>query len=110
MRMMNKIDIDVLSVLPRGRENARTGKELCKLLGINERIFYSVIRRLRLKGVPVISIRDDEPRGLYLSTDELEKAQGVKPYESQYKNMRELLNALQNIKVDTWQQDFFNSN
>ena len=109
MRMMNKIDIDVLSVLPRGRENARTGKELCKLLGINERIFYSVIRRLRLKGVPVMSSRDDEPRGLYIATNELEKAQGVKPYESQYKNMRELLNALQSIKVDTWQQDFFNS-
>lgn len=110
MRMMNKIDIDVLSILPRGRENARTGKELCKLLGINERIFYSVIRRLRLKGVPVMSSRDDEPRGAYIATDELEKAQGVKPYESQYKNMRELLNALENIKVDTWQQDFFNNN
>lgn len=110
MRMMNKIDIDVLSVLPRGRENARTGKELCKLLGINERIFYKVIQRLRVKGVPVVSSREGEPRGLYIATNELEKAQGVKPYESQYKNMRELLNALQNIKVDTWQQDFFNSN
>ena len=110
MRMMNKIDIDVLSVLPRGRENARTGKELCKLLGINERIFYSVIRRLRLKGVPVMSSRDDEPRGVYIATDEFEKAQGVKPYESQYKNMGELLSALQNTKIDTWQQDFFNNN
>ena len=109
MRMMNKIDIDVLSVLPRGRENARTGKELCKLLGINERIFYKVIQRLRVKGVPVVSSREGEPRGLYIATNELEKAQGVKPYESQYKNMRELLNALQNIKVDTWQKDFFNS-
>ena len=108
--MMNKIDIDVLSVLPRGRENARTGKELCKLLGINERIFYKVIQRLRVKGVPVVSSREGELRGLYIATNELEKAQGVKPYESQYKNMRELLNALQNIKVDTWQQDFFNSN
>lgn len=107
---MNKIDIDVLSVLPRGRENARTGKELCKLLGINERIFYKVIQRLRVKGVPVVSSREGEPRGVYIATNELEKAQGVKPYESQYKNMRELLNALQNIKVDTWQQDFFNSN
>lgn len=110
MRMMNKIDIDVLSVLPRGRENARTGKELCKLLGINERIFYKVVQRLRVKGVPVVSSREGEPRGLYIANNELEKAQGVKPYESQYKNMRELLNALQNIKVDTWQQDFFNSN
>lgn len=57
-----------------------------------------------------MSSRDDEPRGVYIATNELEKAQGVKPYESQYKNMRELLNALQNIEVDTWQQDFFDGN
>lgn len=104
--LRNKLDDDVLSVIPRGRESARTVTYLSNLIGINTRTFHNVVRRLCIDGVPVVSSREDEPRGVYIAVNEAEKALGVKPYESQYHDMERRIQAIYSINVETWEEDY----
>lgn len=104
----NKLDDDVLSVIPRGRENARTVTYLSNLIGINTRTFYNVMHRLCIEGVPVVSSRDNEPRGVYIAVTEAEKTLGVKPYESQHNDMERRIQAIYSINTETWEEDYLN--
>lgn len=49
--------LDVLEIIPMGKENARTGEELGKQLNCEPRAIRYAIQALRLKGCPIIAKR-----------------------------------------------------
>lgn len=58
-----------------GRENARTGKELAKLLHCNPREISEGVERARRQGYPICASCDPEQPGYYLAANAEDLAQ-----------------------------------
>lgn len=55
-----------------GAENARTGKEICNLLGIKARDLTVAIERERRQGKPICASTDAKNPGYFLAADKAE--------------------------------------
>lgn len=59
----------VFELLAEGAANARTGKELCNLMGITARDLTAAIERERRAGKPICASTDPKRPGYYLAAD-----------------------------------------
>lgn len=66
-----KTFIRVSDYLGTGKDQAKTGKELCKLFGVSIRDLTQEIERERKNGVPICASTDGAP-GYYLAADRAE--------------------------------------
>ncbi len=64
----------IFEILAEGAENARTGKEICKLLGITARDLTAAIERERRQGQPICANTGSNP-GYFLAAnrDEMQR-------------------------------------
>lgn len=90
----------LITLLPRGKENARNGTYLSRLLGIERRSFFSLVEGLRRKGRFIGSSRKN-PKGYYLVANEEEKAHFLASYKAQVKREIETLKILER-NVEQW--------
>ena len=61
----------IFEILKEGADNARTGKEICRLLGITERELTAAITRERRAGMPICASTGANP-GYYLAANQEE--------------------------------------
>ena len=61
-------------MLSRGKENARTAKELSEALGCTPRDVTRAIERERRQGIPICASNSGTARGYYLAADDAELA------------------------------------
>ena len=61
----------IFEVLAEGAENARTGKEICKLLNITARDLTAAIERERRQGQPICASTGSNP-GYFLAANQEE--------------------------------------
>ncbi|MCD8120814.1 MAG: hypothetical protein LUE65_01045 [Clostridiales bacterium] len=59
-------------LLMEGRENARTGRELCKVLGIKQRDLTLAVERERKDGKPICASTSSPAMGYYLAESRAE--------------------------------------
>ncbi|MCT7752248.1 MAG: hypothetical protein N4R58_04695 [Lactobacillus iners] len=90
----------LITLLPRGKENARNGTYLSRLLGIERRSFFSLVEGLRRKGCFIGSSRKN-PKGYYLVANEEEKDHFLASYKAQVKREVETLKILER-SVEQW--------
>ncbi|MGM7556960.1 hypothetical protein [Aerococcus christensenii] len=90
----------LLNILPRGKENARNGTYLSRLLGVERRSFFSLVEGLRRKGCFIGSSRKS-PKGYYLVANEEEKNHFLVSYKAQVKREIETLKILER-NVEQW--------
>ncbi|MCY3031370.1 hypothetical protein [Aerococcus sp. Group 1] len=83
---LTSLEQELIDILPRGKGNARTARELTKLFScqLSLRVFYGLIESLRKKGILIGASRTD-PKGYYLVSDEEEKQHFLAGYEAQVK-------------------------
>lgn len=58
--------------LAEGADNARTGKELCRALGLNARDLTAAIERERRAGKPICASTDPKNPGYFLAANQQE--------------------------------------
>lgn len=66
-----------------GRLNAQTALEIEKGTGIKYRTVYDVVKRLRKKGIPIVSERHEVPQGYYIAETESDVRMNRKRIESE---------------------------
>ena len=83
---LTSLEQELLDILPRGKDNARTARELTKLFSsrLSLRVSYGLVESLRKKGLLIGASRTD-PKGYYLVSDEEEKQHFLASYEAQVK-------------------------
>ena len=67
MRQTGRIDIDVSAVILPGRENARTGRELARLLNCAPRDITILVECERRAGAPILASCSNKQPGYYLA-------------------------------------------
>ena len=76
-------------ILPRGRENAVTGRELVGLLRLRSiRELTQLIERERRAGAPICASNDTALPGYYIAADERELAAYISSLDRRVKNIR----------------------
>lgn len=60
--------VKIIDFLESGRENARSGRELCSILNVTIRELQCLIRRARKDGAPICAATGGKP-GYYLAED-----------------------------------------
>lgn len=96
----------VLGVLGLGKSQARNVSDLSKVTEMDTRTFNDIIFRLALKGIPIVSNRTGENRGVYIAETEEEKIEGLQFLKAQIKNMTKRVQAVQASNPLTWKDDF----
>lgn len=88
----------IFDVLSEGAENAKTAKEIQKLLGYkNVRDVTSEIAQLRQKGAVIISNNSAECSGYYLPSDDISE---IKHFvRSMYSRIREIKKAVKSAEL-----------
>ncbi|EOT47142.1 hypothetical protein OMY_01395 [Enterococcus sulfureus ATCC 49903] len=102
---LNKIDEDVLGLIPVGESRILT-KDIVSMVGVSERMVRESIERLR-KRVPIVASRE-KPFGLYIASDEDEFQRGIAAFENQAKTMMKNAEQLRNTHLKTWRYDLNN--
>lgn len=102
---LNKIDDDVLSLIPVGERRILT-RDISTILGISERMVRASLERLR-KQVPIVASRE-KPFGLYIASDEEQFSKGIAAFENQAKTMQKNAEQLRNTHLKTWRYDLNN--
>ena len=59
----------IADILGRGKEAAKTSRDICSLLGIELRVLTNAIMNERRKGAPICSITSGETRGYFLAAN-----------------------------------------
>lgn len=100
---MTDIEIRLLRLIPLGSERPINGKELARLLGINERTVRELISRLIIRhGVPIVAKRGIIS-GHYIPLNDTERLEGIKELRSQHQAESKRLDAL--IMADLKRRD-----
>lgn len=98
--------MDILSLIPKGRENAITRGELMRITGLPDREIRAAIKKLVRQGNPVLS--SSGKAGYWLSDDWNEINAFIKEYERRQRTtdcniaaLRKLYNEKHNIRTVT---------
>lgn len=92
----------ILQLLPKGEGRIHIS-DLERLTGYSNRVIYSLIERLREKGVPIVSERKGSHTGLFIATSEEQKQQGILAYAHQIQKMTENKRAIEQTDVNQWE-------
>lgn len=84
----------ITDTLSRGAENARTGREIAKILGCNIRMITAQIERERRAGSPICAISNGENPGYYLAADAEELEEYCNRLEGRENELAETRQAL----------------
>lgn len=82
--------VNLVDIIPQGKENAVSGAYLSDLLGVSNRLFREQIEKLRNDGTLIASSSTGK-KGYYIPVSEYEKEEFLKQYESYIKKMRTTL-------------------
>ena len=93
----------MLSVLPKGHENAKTTRELAKLLQTDKRVINECIHILRLQGIPVLSSAG-LPYGLFIGRNKKELERFLMQEQRRADSTSRMIEQLQ----ENLQEEFFN--
>ena len=94
-----EIKSPLLSIIPTGRENAQTGREIAALMGWELRDVTKEICRLRRGGIPICAYTTEKPKGYALadgSTNELENY--CKRFKGRLSEITKTYSALENYR------------
>lgn len=81
-------------VLMEGAQNARTGKEICKLLGISSRELMAQVERERREGKPICANTSVTP-GYFLAENRAEMERYCRSVKHRANELRKTLRACQ---------------
>lgn len=79
--------------LSKGAENARSGRDLCAILGVDARTLTAAIDRERRQGKPICAITRGPQRGYYLAADQEEMERYCASLHHRTKEMQKTLRA-----------------
>ena len=92
----------VASVLCEGRENALTGREICRILGLNDTRDVTVLVEVeRRGGVPICATTNSEKPGYFLPETPEELAAYNRSLRRRIKNIAQTLDAMEK-SLDDW--------
>lgn len=90
----------VLHEIPRGTTHPRTIASISTATGITVRQIHNIVRTLVIKyGVPIGGLRNDGRHGLFIITNEDERAAAVIPLQNNAREIERRINTLQNIPL-----------
>ena len=91
----------ISEILSTGRENAKTGREICTLLNITQRDLTSAVERERRAGKAICASTDSSNPGYYLAADKEEMTAYCKSLYKRageiFKTRRECLKTLDTL-------------
>lgn len=99
---LSKREEKILQLLPKGDRRVHIS-DLCKITGYSSRSVYSIIERLREKGVPIVSKRKGSGTGLFIATNEAQKREGIVAYSHQIQKMDKNKRAIEQTDVNQWE-------
>jgi predicted transcriptional regulator len=95
----------LVDALPQGREHPISISSLAATINTNKRTTAAYVAYLiKHKNVPIGSSRD-APAGVYLITNETERASTIGPIERQATEELKRANSLRRIDLDKWRDD-----
>lgn len=106
-KIFRDIDYQVLKLIPKSEERI-TIKSIAALLKITERQVYSSTERLKKHGVPIVSERIGENKGLFIATTEEERQRGLASFKHQIEAMEERIGQVNDAHINTWEMDMNN--
>lgn len=90
----------VLDLIPRGIEHPITIATIAERTGISARDVYSILRVLLMQyDVPVGGIRSHGLHGVFIATNEQERAAALKPLANNAKEIMHRVQKLRRIKI-----------
>lgn len=90
----------VLACIPTGAEHPRTVADISKATGISPRNVNSIIRALVISySVPVGGMRSDGRHGVYIITNDEERAAAITPLLNNAREIEHRVNKLRTIEL-----------
>ncbi|MHC5269281.1 hypothetical protein ACYSNO_08890 [Enterococcus sp. LJL98] len=107
MKELTIIEEAVIQLLPEGATRKITTKEISKLIDLDERSVFEVIRCLIKKGVPIVAIRNGkyEDRGLYIATTNEERSTGLHALKEQTNDMALRIKQVESADLKHWKNN-----
>lgn len=96
--MQMKKQIDVLSLIPFGHENAITRERLAQAMGVSDRLARKEIERLRLNGQPIANLQDGSGYFIPVTKEEIQAQKNLN-------RSRALHILMQNRYLDAMERD-----
>lgn len=96
----------VLSLIPNGSDGRVTTNDIENITGMSVRRIRSIVSRLIQKGVPIVSERSQDSKGLYIATNDYERSLGLASFSNQISDMERRKLKLQQINLKTWRNNF----
>ena len=94
----------ILRQIPEGIERPVKIADIARITRIKERTVNSVIRQLTAKGIPIVSFRIGENKGVFIATTEYERALGLVSYEHQKNEMERRINDVRQADLKHWKK------
>lgn len=93
----------VLNLIPEGIEKPAKVADISRILKKkDDRSVNSVINRLTAKGVPICSLRIGDNKGVFIATNEYERAIGLVSYEHQKNDMERRIYNVRTADLKHW--------
>lgn len=92
----------ILRQIPEGIERPVKIADIVRITRINERTVNRVIRQLTAKGIPVVSFRIGENKGVFIALNEYERELGLVSYTHQKNEMERRINDVRNADLKHW--------
>lgn len=100
---LRPVEEGVLRLLPIGADRAIPASEIASLVGIETRAVHSIIADLCIEhGVPIVSTRSGERKGVFIAASEEEKHRALAEFESQVHENMKRINAVKRASVERW--------
>ncbi|MBP2966853.1 hypothetical protein [Acinetobacter baumannii] len=101
------IETELLSIIPRVKDNIKSIKTIGYQLGLDERTTQSIVSRLVIKyGIPICSTREKElGSGIFIPLTPKERMDGLRNFKSQAINMIERVKVVESADLNNWTDD-----
>lgn len=108
-KQLSVIESSVYELLPRGRENRKSIKSICKLIDLDERSVQSIINRLIIShNIPIVADRRGEG-GVFIPLTEEERRVALISIKRQVAEMQKRVEAVENIDLDNWDKNLIHA-
>ena len=94
----------ILRQIPEGIERPAKIADIARITNIAERTVNSVIRQLTKKSIPIVSLRIGENKGVFIATNEYERAIGLVSYEHQKNEMERRIHDVRQADLKHWKK------
>ncbi|WP_125588373.1 DNA replication protein [Companilactobacillus jidongensis] len=96
----------ILSLIPNGIDGRATTVDISTITGMSVRRIRLVVSDLIKKGVPIVSERSQDSKGLYIATTDYERSLGLASFSNQINDMERRKLKLQQIDLNNWRSNF----